>query len=354
MPNSAHSSLRDLGPLLTVRQGLASIQGKQEARVQVGEQAARDEYRIAHCTSGGVNEYLQIDDEFYASVASVVVQKQRSLAFIGEDWLRLSWMISGSGHQELIPFGHRHVPSYITPQALAVEPGYIAFELQPDSFIKIESIDANVPLKWVSVAMSRRAVQRFAQDIGPHIPVELERYLNADASILMMRRARISSASLNIVRSMFDIPLTGRMRYKFLCSQVHSLMYMALGRNWNSDDKGALSASLQRRIMEGAELLRQYARTAEFSVANVPLQIGISRSQFDHLFQATFGMPPGRYLIEEKMKYAAELLIAEDLPIKEIGIRLGYNRQGSFTRCFARWSKVSPTKFRARHRYGLY
>ncbi|HEY4546304.1 MAG TPA: helix-turn-helix transcriptional regulator [Pedomonas sp.] len=353
MRQKSHSSLNKLGPLLTVSENWAALQAELEARAlaQKREDASEPHagYHILQHPNGDTFEYYQIDDEFYAGINNFILPNEQSFAFIGEDWIRAAWMVDVSGDQELLPFGHGRVPSYITPASLQALPGYCDFEVQPDNFIKVERFRAKAHLKWVSIAMSRRALQRALGEMDSHIPAELDHYLNRDASVLMMRKTAISAASMGIVRSLFEVPLLGNLRYKFFGSQIHSLLYMTLGSDWHSDNRQPQDSAMARKILRAAEQLRYHARTGKFDAGEIANNVGLSRSVFDHGFSATYGKSPGRYWLEEKLKYAAELLITTDMPIKQISIDLGYDDQGSFSRCFRKWSGLSPSQFRARH-----
>lgn len=334
-------------PLLTVTGNWSAVQKEWQARNLVrGGPLSDFEYSILDLRSGGRNEYVEVDREFYASVNRTVLPNDQSFPFAGENWLRLFWLISGNGDQEIVPTGHQQVPSVITREALLTVPGYITYELQPDNFIKVESLRGQVPLQWVSVALSRRAVQHLFKEDDCHIPSQLDRYLRLDDSLLMMHKAPISPNSMAILKAIFDNPLSGSARYQYLCGLLRSLVYLALGHDWQTSDPLSIPGGLQRRMMEAAAYLKQIARTSSFNIEDVARHFGISRSQFHHQFLATFNQSPARYAYKERMAYAAELLVSGEKSMKEISLELGYRTQTAFYKAFVKQYNVSPTDYR--------
>jgi len=47
---------------------------------------------------------------------------------------------------------------------------------------------------------------------------------------------------------------------------------------------------------------------------------------------------------------AAAYLLATELPITEVGFRVGFSEPGSFTRNFTEWARVTPSEYRARYK----
>lgn len=59
-----------------------------------------------------------------------------------------------------------------------------------------------------------------------------------------------------------------------------------------------------------------------------------------------------RHIVENARKGSAMELIDEtDLRMSEIGFRLGYTDTGNFSSAFKRWTGVSPSQYRNRHKY---
>jgi AraC-like DNA-binding protein len=76
-------------------------------------------------------------------------------------------------------------------------------------------------------------------------------------------------------------------------------------------------------------------------------QLGISSRQLFRRLRAE-GTTCQTIVDEVKFSRARHLLAAGDAPIADIAFALGYPEQSSFTRAFARWSGMSPQKWRGR------
>ncbi len=88
-------------------------------------------------------------------------------------------------------------------------------------------------------------------------------------------------------------------------------------------------------------------RPAEaFTLEHLAGIAGMSRSAFAKHFAATFGRPPFEFLKEVRLRRAARLLEATDLPIKAIASNVGYASRSYFSRAFRSLYGVDPATFR--------
>jgi AraC-like DNA-binding protein len=72
----------------------------------------------------------------------------------------------------------------------------------------------------------------------------------------------------------------------------------------------------------------------------------MSRTPFATKFTSLVGEPPLAYLTKWRMNLAAGYLKDEQLRIREVAERVGYQSQASFTNAFKRSFGVSPTEYR--------
>ncbi len=87
----------------------------------------------------------------------------------------------------------------------------------------------------------------------------------------------------------------------------------------------------------------------KLTVKALARQAGFSVSHFRTLFEAQTGRPPGRFLLELRMKEARRLLLESPFNLKEIGAMIGYGDQVAFHHAFATCHGITPSQFRKRH-----
>lgn len=109
---------------------------------------------------------------------------------------------------------------------------------------------------------------------------------------------------------------------------------------------GGLS-SHARRIMRDflAENLGQ-----KIDLETLAEQVGLSRFHFTRAFKTTFGIPPYKYLLDLRIRKAAELLRSTQTPITAIALEVGFSCSSEFARAFRQAMNCTPREFRLQNR----
>jgi AraC-like DNA-binding protein len=81
-------------------------------------------------------------------------------------------------------------------------------------------------------------------------------------------------------------------------------------------------------------------------VSALAAMLEVSREHLARVFKEHVGRPPSRFIQEEKMHYACELLRDTSMLCREIADRLGYNSSSNFIRAFRNVTGVIPAHFR--------
>ncbi len=84
----------------------------------------------------------------------------------------------------------------------------------------------------------------------------------------------------------------------------------------------------------------------DWSVENLALESGLSRSGFHARFVSMLGETPASHLRDLRMHAAKDMLRTTALPIREIGCGLGYGSDTAFGAAFKRSFGVSPSEYR--------
>lgn len=125
---------------------------------------------------------------------------------------------------------------------------------------------------------------------------------------------------------------TGRV---FATAQFWQMVHRAL----HAAAQGASPA--RTRITQIAQEIRS-APGAPWTVPAMARRGGLSVAQFQRVWRAALGTSPGRYLIEQRVRRATELLRESDLTIEQIAEALHYADTPFFHRQFRRFAGVTP------------
>jgi len=108
-------------------------------------------------------------------------------------------------------------------------------------------------------------------------------------------------------------------------------------------------------IMRGGLAPWQLHRATEMLKANLDGQIALSQvarecklsvSHFVRAFKQTIGEPPYRWLLQQRIDAAKELLLHSDMPMVEIALKCGFADQACFIRAFRKLLDTTPGEWR--------
>ncbi|MGX5832307.1 helix-turn-helix transcriptional regulator [Mesorhizobium sp. 43Arga] len=115
------------------------------------------------------------------------------------------------------------------------------------------------------------------------------------------------------------------------------------GRAPNLNVKGGLCASSTRSVQ--SFLQENFSR--KLAVAEIAALSGLSTSHFIRAFSKTFGVPPHRYVLDQRLDYAESLLLARGMSIAEVAHLAGFSSQSHFTTVMKKYRGVTPSQARA-------
>jgi len=116
-----------------------------------------------------------------------------------------------------------------------------------------------------------------------------------------------------------------------------------------ADEANPMSAHmrLDPRIQLALDYIQRHTARS-IRITELAHLCGLSGSRLSHLFRSELGMSPLRWLEQQRMERARELLLMSGRPIREIGAASGMPNPVWFSRCFRRHAGMSPRTFRER------
>ena len=83
------------------------------------------------------------------------------------------------------------------------------------------------------------------------------------------------------------------------------------------------------------------------SVDSLAAAAGMSRSCFNRQFAARYSRTPMEFVQHVRLRAAAQMLAASNLPIKEVAAAVGFSSRSHFSRVFAEQFGLDPTRYRS-------
>ena len=108
-----------------------------------------------------------------------------------------------------------------------------------------------------------------------------------------------------------------------------------------------LLAALRDPVVGHALTLLHADPARDWSVAELASEVAVSKTVLVDRFGQMLGRPPIKYLTDWRLSLASGLLRTTHLSVGEIGARVGYNSEESFSRAFKRELGKAPAHWRA-------
>lgn len=115
-----------------------------------------------------------------------------------------------------------------------------------------------------------------------------------------------------------------------------SFVKNAKARVWTQD----------KRMMDILNYIQSHIE-CEFTIEYLASMACVTKSHFIRLFVKCVGESPLQYINKRKIERAQLMLITEELQIKEIAYRLGFNDHSYFIRLFKKITHMTPQKYRS-------
>lgn len=111
------------------------------------------------------------------------------------------------------------------------------------------------------------------------------------------------------------------------------------------DQPSLFQNNVSERFRAVIEFIRKNI-TAPVSAAELSKMACMSKSVFYRAFTNEFGMPPTQMILQEKIRYAKQLLANENMNIKEVCFASGFSDPNYFSRAFRKIEGMTPGEYK--------
>lgn|GEM_PF-1323167 len=176
--------------------------------------------------------------------------------------------------------------------------------------------------------------------------------LRGSGAILFHRRGASPGADSHppavgtLTQVLFDGLRSDRPNSPLLAHVALALRAILPGGTQGNDEASAARGGLAGWQERRAIAFMQERLDQSFPVAAVAEACGLSVNHFSRAFRRSLGKPPHRWLLDQRIEKARELLRDESLPLADIALACGFAEQSHFTRVFARIAGMPPGAWR--------
>ena len=147
---------------------------------------------------------------------------------------------------------------------------------------------------------------------------------------------------LSLFNLIFDEVRTQRPLYQMkACAAILSLIAEVLARERRSDQP-----NFYQQTVDKAKYLMESNIFGAINLSAISDQLGISTSRLNEIFKTYTSMTPYQYYIHIKIHRAEGLLEQEELSVKEVAYKMGFDDQYYFSRLFKNKTGVSPSDWK--------
>lgn len=229
----------------------------------------------------------------------------------------------------------------------------------------LEQVGYVVPAVATSVEEALEAVERYGPDVvlidivlgGERDGIDLGRILQADYDLPFLYVTSHADRS-TVERAKATRP-SGYLVKPFTEAEVYAATEIALS-HFADRTGGAVEgdAGPSSEGLPPVRLRKVLAYIEEHLAENLKLHelaevAGMSKYHFSRLFKDAVGVPPYRYVVQQRVEAARGLLLRTDLSVAQIALRTGFCSQSHLSTSFREHIGTTPLALRERRsRYG--
>ncbi|MBQ6823791.1 MAG: helix-turn-helix domain-containing protein [Clostridia bacterium] len=134
---------------------------------------------------------------------------------------------------------------------------------------------------------------------------------------------------------------------------ANALLYQIYSEIMKNQSTQYLSAKSKETMEFATNYILTHLDDCNLTAAELSRRCMLSETHFRRLFAILYHTSPIKYITEQRMKRAKELLIGEKLPIAEIATRCGFQNHYYFSAVFKKEIGMTPGSYRKFHQNTL-
>lgn len=189
--------------------------------------------------------------------------------------------------------------------------------------------------------------ERMSHLFDDNVPSALRSLLDPPGTTTRFVVVRADRRMRGLARNLGATDLHGPLRILMLegvVLQLLALQAAAAGYRAPAEPQGRLSGADRDAVHAARDLLLGDMRRPP-GLGQLAAAVGLSEKRLNAGFREAFGRTVFEVLRDERLEQARIVLLAEEVPLKEVSFRVGYNHANNFSRAFSRRFGVPPRQY---------
>lgn len=208
----------------------------------------------------------------------------------------------------------------------------------------IHTVSPTKPLQCIVIATAIKNLQQLPNQEGELFAELLNQLVHPNDHYVEGPQFYLSPEMLNIVNQIFNTTYQGKTKMMFFRSQMTALLSHFFGHLANMKES-KIKETEREKLFEAKEILSNNLESPP-SLSQLSKQIGLNTFKLKKNFKALFGVPVFKYLQNERMSKAHQLLSQKELTVQEVAWEVGYDSLSSFSNMFSKKFGYRPSEIR--------
>nr|WP_299073143.1 AraC family transcriptional regulator [uncultured Allomuricauda sp.] len=209
----------------------------------------------------------------------------------------------------------------------------------------VHTVSSKKPLQCIVIATSPKNLQKLPNDEGELFTELLEQLVNPSDHYVEGPRFFMTPEMQHIVDGIFNNSYEGKAKMMFFRSQITALLSHFFWQLSTLKDQGIKSVE-REKLYKAKEILSQNLDTPP-SLTELSRKIGLNTFKLKKDFKELFGVPVFKYLQNERMTMAHNLIRNKDATVQEAAWHVGYDSLSSFSNAFAKKFGFRPSEIKS-------
>ncbi|WP_430966504.1 helix-turn-helix transcriptional regulator [Spongiimicrobium sp. 2-473A-2-J] len=213
-----------------------------------------------------------------------------------------------------------------------------------EKVVFVHTVSATKPLQCIVIATATRNLEKLPNEEGELFSQLLHQLVHPEDHYVEGPRFYMTPEMQHIVDQVFNIRYEGKTKMMFFRSQMTALLSHFFGQlaTMHTD---MIKASEREKLFEAKEILSNNLETPP-SLTELSKQIGLNSFKLKKHFKELFGVPVFKYLQNERLTRAHQLLRNREATVQEAAWHVGYDSLSSFSNAFSKKYGFRPSEIK--------